>query len=489
MEVFQTNNDHNLHLSFSQLRFIAESVPIHLNYLDKNERFIFVNKAASNFWKLKPEAMVGKTIRELTGPDGYAEVEIFIKKVLQGESCTHEVRFHNPDGEVRYFLNSYTPNFNSLREVIGFVATGMDISQERHIFEKAKKLAKEFEILADSMPQIVWTANPDGHVDYYNKRWYEFTGIPEGSLSNELWETVLHPEDLPLLHQTWNNALESGEPFELEFRAMHTLSGEYRWLLSRARSVKNQDGRVIKWYGSNTDIHDQKLVLQKLEIEQKLREQILSNLSHDLRTPLAAAKISAQMVIRKNADSDIQKLAHRIEDNMSRADRMIQDLLDASMLKAGHALHVNINHCNIVGIVKNVIEECSLSHGDRFLIAAPDEIVGEWDCDAIRRIIENIISNAIKYSNPASRIKINVSEHEGQAILSVTNFGIVIPKIELIDLFSPYKRMQSTQHIKGWGIGLSLVKGFTEAHHGKIEVTSDVSSGTTFTISLPRKHN
>ena len=470
-----------------QLQFIADSIPVHLNYLDLEGRFVYANKSACDWWGLGLTGIIGKTIRELVGEDAYPEFRRLMDRVFSGETVHHEASFDNKDGTVGYFSNCYIPDFDEAGKVIGFVATGTDVTEKFLALQKATKLATEFRTLADSMPQIVWTANPDGFVDYYNKRWYEFTGLPEGSADNSLWASIIHPEDIDSTLVAWYKALASGEPYETEIRVRDAKSGVFRWLLTRARPVKDEHGKVIKWYGSNTDIHDQKMIQMNLELEKDLRERFVSTLTHDLRTPLTAAKISSQLIARKNSDPAIQKLSFRIEENMDRADRMIQDLLDVSVVKAGQQLPIRKVQCHLTQLLKKVIEEYSIINGDRFTLQAPMDVTGNWDCEAIRRISENLLSNAIKYGQPHTVVKVSVTKNEKEAELSVNNAGRPIPASELSGLFDTYTRSASAVHgnHKGWGIGLSLVKGLTEAHGGSVRVSSSSEAGTTFTVTLP----
>ncbi len=468
-----------------QLMLIADSVPIHLNYLDADQRFQFVNQAAADFWGMKPDEIIGKRIIDLMGENDYLKIKDTFERVLQGEPLNHETPFKNAFGSTQYFLNHYIPDFDSAGRVIGFVATGQDITERKLALEEAHRLVEEFRNLADSMPQIVWTANPDGHVDYYNRRWYEFTGLPSGSADNALWAEILHPDDAEPLRVTWLKALKDGQPYELQFRVKHAPTGEFRWLLSRARSVRDAQGNILKWYGSNTDIHDQKMLLNHLKNEQELREQIIATLSHDMRTPLTVAKMSAELMLRAHLDPQVQTLAFRIQESMKRADKMIQDLLDASQIKAGHAITLKRVRCNLVELTASIIDEFTLMHGNAFDFKSPQTLEGNWDCEAIRRILENLISNAIKYGYNGSKIGVQLLELKDLVEIKVTNFGNPIPSHELSTLFDPYKRMESAKHIKGWGLGLSLVKGFAEAHGGRASVTSDSESGTVFTVTLP----
>lgn len=364
----------------------------------------------------------------------------------------------------------------------------MDVTERVESSRKLVESEKRFRELADSMPQIVWTANPDGHVDYYNQRWYELTGLPQGSADNHLWNQVVHPDDMEELLAEWNKSLESGDVYEMEFRIKKASTGEYLWVLSRAVPVKDNDGHVIKWYGTNTDISDQKQFVKRLEVERDLRDRFVSALTHDLRTPLTAAKISAQLLARKlSQDQDSQKFAIRIADNIDRADIMIRDLLDANMVKAGEKLPVKMAQCNLDQIISEVLEDLSTLHGDRFVYSKLGSFDGFWDCSALRRIIENLLNNAIKYGSSSSPIAISLNESHERVSLRVHNAGSYISPEDRSALFEQFKRTEEALKgdQRGWGIGLSLVKGLVLAHHGTVGVESDKKNGTTFIVEVP----
>ncbi|WPU63868.1 PAS domain-containing sensor histidine kinase [Peredibacter starrii] len=471
-----------------QLEFIADSIPIHLNQYDSSERFIFVNKATQDWWGMPAKDFIGKTLREVIGDEKYADFRPFVERVFKGENVIQETFFKNKQGRFFYFINEFIPHFDSQGKVDSFINIGMDMTEQVVAREKLIESEKRFRELADSMPQIVWTANPDGYVDYYNQRWYDFTGLPPGSAGNDLWNQVIHPEDKESLFSEWDKALKSGIVYELEFRIKKAATNEYQWFLSRAVPVKDNKGIIIKWYGTNTNIHEQKQIVRSLEIERDLRERFVSALTHDLRTPLTAARMAAQLLARKlSQDPDFQKFAIRVTDNIDRADSMIRDLLDANLVKAGEKLPVKISSSNLDRIVSNALEELSTLHGDRFIYNKQGSFDGFWDPGAMRRITENLINNAIKYGSSGSPITINLTEAHDRVILSVHNKGSYIPPEVQSGLFEQFKRAEEAKkgEQRGWGIGLSLVKGLVEAHHGLIKVESDPQSGTTFIVELP----
>ncbi len=131
--------------------------------------------------------------------------------------------------------------------------------------DKTLEKVKEFEFLGDLLPQILWTSNPDGNLDYYNKRWFEYTGMTFEQTQGWGWKPVLHPDDLQNCMDVWTDSYTSGRPYEVEYRFKRAADGEYRWHLGRALPMKNQEGEIVKWFGSCTDIHDQKMMAEALK--------------------------------------------------------------------------------------------------------------------------------------------------------------------------------------------------------------------------------
>jgi PAS domain S-box-containing protein len=136
-----------------------------------------------------------------------------------------------------------------------------------------------FHTLADTMPQMVWSTLPDGYHDYYNARWYDFTGVPAGSTDGEAWNGMFHPDDQERAWAAWRHSLTTGEPYQIEYRLRHR-DGAYRWVLGRALPIRDADGRIVRWFGTCTDIHEQKLAAEE-------REVIAQELSHRIKNIFA----------------------------------------------------------------------------------------------------------------------------------------------------------------------------------------------------------
>lgn len=226
--------------------------------------------------------------------------------------------------------------------------------------------------------------------------------------------------------------------------------------------------------------------LSDLQTEGELREGFVSLLTHDLRTPLAAAKMAAQLIKSDNAEN--KELVSRISSNISRADQMISRLLDANRIRSGEKLALNTEPVNLVALVKDTLTELNLLYQNRFVFAEQSDILGQWDPRSLRRMIENICSNAIKYGAPDTPVNIRIFEKNNSVQILIQNRGDIISSEDQKSIFQQYKRSRKAQGGKkqGWGIGLTLVQGVAEAHGGKVTVTSDAEAGTVFTVSLPK---
>lgn len=237
----------------------------------------------------------------------------------------------------------------------------------------------------------------------------------------------------------------------------------------------------------------QEALIQFFLVHADLKKQFTATLGHDLRTPLNSSVIAAQ-IIRKHLGeiSEVKTremigyMINKILVDLRRVDRMIQEFLDAALLQLGEKLPLKITECNLFEIIQEVISEVDEKERTRIVVTG-DPVQGYWDREGLKRAIENLVTNAIKYGFEKKPIKIDLSKQSGQARLSVNNFGEPIAKNEMDQIFNAFHRTQSalTGKSSGWGIGLSIVKNVTESLGGTVTVESDATSGTTFTIEIP----
>jgi PAS domain S-box-containing protein len=441
--------------------------------------------------KLVGRKICGKTIAEAFLPEEVSDFIPMLENVYKtGQPyIATEVPFNVKDenGVIQHkFLNFiYHPYRDNDQKIIGIFAQVNDVTkqvQAKKIIEESERVHRE---IANTLHIIIWTARPDGFVDWYSDWWYEYTGYPRGTKWDDQTKQPMHSEDVERTQVLWPEALKSGKIFEMEQRFRRGSDGQYRWHLVRGVPVRNSNGQITKWIGSNTDIHDQKIAHDQIKKEQEMRERFVEALTHDLRTPLTAARMSAQLISR-NANTIAQNRKHavRIVDTIDRADKMIQDLLDASRIKAGEELTLELSNCDLALLTRDTIEELITIHGDRFSVETPENLEIKSSCAGYRRILENLCNNAIKYGSREKDITVTLKELSDEIELKIHNWGNPIPEAEQKKLFELYKRSETTKkgNQVGWGLGLTLVKGITEALGGSVSVQSNEEEGTSFIV-------
>ena len=228
-----------------------------------------------------------------------------------------------------------------------------------------------------------------------------------------------------------------------------------------------------------------------LELEKGIRERFISALTHDLRTPLAAAVMSIEMILKRSEVNAFQeKYLSRATGQLNRLESMIQDFLDVNLIKAGRPAPINYTTFNINELVKDTIQDLTLIFGERFELTEHTNINVSLGQKAIKRIIENLCTNAIKYGVPSGKVGIELAERDKSLFISVHNDGDPIDQDTLETIFQLFSRSKDAwvNSTKGWGIGLPLVKGLTEAQGGEIKIDSAKHKGTTFTLKFPIKN-
>lgn len=218
---------------------------------------------------------------------------------------------------------------------------------------------------------------------------------------------------------------------------------------------------------------------------QDIQEKITDTLAHDLRGPITAAKLSAQFIMTNPQDVDrCAGAAARISLSMDRIDLMIFDLLDASRLRAGERLTLVFEDCDLHSILEKVTEETNFVQ-KRIRLKSVGETVGRWNASGVQRIVDNLVSNALKFSDPNSTITIELNRSASGVELSVHNVGNPISPEAIENLFRHFQRAPNAEGKIGWGLGLTVIKGLTEAHGGSVSVESSAKEGTLFKVFLP----
>ncbi|MES2525611.1 MAG: HAMP domain-containing sensor histidine kinase [Bdellovibrionota bacterium] len=221
------------------------------------------------------------------------------------------------------------------------------------------------------------------------------------------------------------------------------------------------------------------------EVLRDIQESFTNTLAHDLRGPITSTRLTAQLIIRKAGDVDqCLTMGARISSMMDRLDSMIHNLLDVGKLRAGQKIVIKRSVSDLSEIMGIAVEEQNFIHGHRIHFHSSGDGLGNWDADGFRRVFDNLLSNSVKYSPAESEIFVNLSKIDNRLMISVKNSGLPISEDDQSILFQQYRRTRDSEKKPGWGLGLAVVKGITEAHMGTVGIESS-EAGTIFTLNLP----
>ena len=349
-----------------------------------------------------------------------------------------------------------------------------------------------FRQLAAAMPQMVWSARPDGSIDYYNRRWYEFTGLSEGREDDEKWPTILHPDDVERTLALWEQAVRTGETFETEHRFRDRRSGEYRWHLGRALPVRDRAGNVSRWFGTSTDIHDLKQAQAALVEAGRRKDEFLAMLGHELRNPLSAVVNAMSLLALPDLTAtEAQQAREIMERQLQNMTRLIDDLLDVARVTRGKiTLHREIVVLqDLVGRAISTAGPLIESKRHRLQVSLPNEPIRvEADPTRLEQILNNLLNNAAKNTEPGGHIWLSVELRQPWVEIRVRDDGLGMGPETLaraFDLFSQAERSLDRSQ-GGLGIGLTMVKSLVAMHGGQVWAQSEgLGLGSEFIVRLP----
>jgi signal transduction histidine kinase len=316
--------------------------------------------------------------------------------------------------------------------------------------------------------------------------------VAESERPMALWDVSSTELEVPdALRRTEIHAL-----LGVKLKSRHGLFGVLYVGIAEARAFTARETRRLEGLAEPLVAHLDAIALlerltatiEALHKERSIREHFVSVLAHDLRGPLSAAKLGAELLSQEPRSLDARRdLALRVDRNLDRLDRMIRDLLDSNRLRAGERLPLRLDTCDLGQIAHEIAEELRILHGDRFVVEADSRVLGVWSADELRRALSNLGANAVKYGAPDRPITFIVRRTDGRAVASVHNWGAPIPPDDQAQLFEPFARSRAAIEggRAGWGLGLMLVRGCADAHGGEVSAVSTPAEGTTFTLDLP----
>ena len=365
----------------------------------------------------------------------------------------------------------------------------------------------QFRQLANTIPQLAWMAKADGSIFWYNERWHKYTGVPKDQMHGWNWQQVHDPKELPRVLETWKASLASGEAWQDTF-PLRRHDGEFRWHLSRALPLVDSDGKIQLWFGTNTDITEQRQLAEQrdallaservarasAEHTSRMKDEFLATLSHELRTPLTSILGWAQ-ILRKGPPTaeDLVQGLETIERNARAQTQLIEDLLDMSRIISGK-LRLDVQSVDLGSCVKSAvasINPAAMAKGIRIEdVIDPSTGPISGDPNRVQQIIWNLLSNAVKFTPKNGKVQVILERVNSHVEITVTDTGQGIEPDFLPYVFERFRQADASISRKhgGLGLGLSIVKQLVELHGGSVKVLSPgPGQGSTFVVHFPLK--
>ncbi|MBM1172294.1 PAS domain S-box protein [Microvirga arabica] len=510
--------------SEQRFRLVAESAPVMLWMSDQLGKCVYLNRAQREFWEVEDADVQDFNWGPTVHLDDQEGLLASLTQAVQTHSTfTTEARFQRSDGQYRIIRSDAQPRFGSEGEFLGMIGVNVDITEARQAEKALQESEERFRVIANSIDQLIWATQPDGFHDYYNQRWYEYTGVPEGTTDGEGWNGMFHSDDQDRAWGVWRRCLETGEPYHIEYRLRHR-SGEYRWVLGRAQPLRGSTGRIVRWYGSCTDIHDLKQAQEEIRrlasmLAERVAELDEANeeiqrfayiVSHDLRAPLVnvmgftseleAAQAEVERFYRQvlgkdphlvtpearmAIEMDLPEAIGFIRSSTVKMDKLINAILKLSREGRRVLMPEPLSMRQLLEAQCQSVAHQLHGRGAELLIEAVPNLTS--DRLAIEQIFGNLIDNAVKYldSSRPGRIVVRGRDHGVSVQFEIEDNGRGIAPQDFERIFDLFRR-SGVQDQQGEGIGLAHVRALVRRLGGTITVSSRLGEGSTFTVVLPK---
>ena len=349
---------------------------------------------------------------------------------------------------------------------------------------------QRFRQLADAMPQIVWTANPLGELDYFNQRWLDYSGTTFEQAQGQGWAALLHPEDRQSNLDDWGAAIQAGKTHEFLGRLKRAADGAYRWHLIRSIAICAADGTVEKCFGTCTDIEDQKAAEAAADAANRSKGEFLANMSHEIRTPMNGILGLSELLLETELTHEQRTSLEMVKSSADILMAIINDILDFSKIEAGK-LQLYPSPFAFRTVLGDTVQSFGLRAAEKQIELAchiapdvPAVVLG--DALRLRQILVNLVGNAIKFTDRGEVVidvkSEPVGEEQTRLHISVRDTGIGIPAHQLAMIFESFSQADTSpsRNVGGTGLGLPIASRLVGLMDGTIWVESEQEKGSTF---------
>lgn len=505
--------EERLRIAQKQLELTIENVPAAIYLFDDKANILYLNKRGRQHIQhllkdnYQPNESLETLLKKFAGKVRYTDVDgepmqaerypMMVALKTGKEATLMMKRIYNDTGREEWFLNKVTPLLDDKGKVEFILSTATDYTEQKEAEQKLRESESRFRTLAETLPQMIWVSDSNRSNEYFSSQWKAYSGMDDPF---EAWENMTHPDDKEASTQAYREAFAQGLPFRSEVR-LKNKNGEYRWHSSVAEPVKDSAGNTVKWVGTLTDIHDQKLAAEKLEkiVAERTRELQRSNedlqqfahvASHDLKEPVRKVRTFSGRLreeLGNNLTEQSQTYLTKIEGAADRMYSMIDGVLAYSSLNAAEQTRERVD---LNDVLHDVAIDLEVLMQEK---AATLDYAGLPTLEGIpvllHQLFYNLVNNSLKFAKAGipPQIFIRSETKENHVTIVVQDNGIGFDQKQAKHIFQTFSRLNSKDKYEGTGLGLALCKKIVERHGGVITAEGKEGEGARFEITLPIK--
>jgi PAS domain S-box-containing protein len=458
-----------------------------------------VNRQACDSLGYTRDELIGMTPADFDPNFTTAVMEDLTRRLDAGKLMAFESSHRRNDGTIfPVEIRGQAFNEGGRRFAVAMVR---DITERKQAEEALRESEQRWRSLTETLPQLVWTATPDGACDYFSTQWTQHTGVPEDRLLGWQWMETLHPDDREPTRTFWTNSVAGRGAYDVEYRVRRT-DGEYRWFKTRGVPIRDSAGRTVKWFGTCTDITDARLAAEELRLAKeaaesanRAKDEFLANVSHEIRTPMNAILGMTELVLGTPMSGDQRQSLRIVKAAADNLLSILNDLLDFSKIEAGK-MELDPADFGLRAALGDTLRTLDMrarnagldlvSHVDADV---PDALVG--DAGRLRQVLLNLIGNAVKFTKEGevvvrAEVAGGTTPDRVAVRFSVSDTGIGIPPDKQEKIFRAFEQedTSTTRKYGGTGLGLTIASRLVALMGGTITVDSEPGRGSVFAFTV-----
>jgi PAS domain S-box-containing protein len=491
--------------SEAKYRTLVENIPQKIFMKDRDYRWVSINENFARDLGLRTEEVVGKVDADLFPPELAAKYHADDVRIMETGRAEELEERYIQEGVETWVNTIKTPVRDTGGEIVGVLGVFWEITERKRAEERLRQSERRFREVVESVPLLIWTCRGDGPCDYLNPQWVEYTGIPEAEQLGYVWLERLHPDDRDRALAAWKAAIEANKSFDVEFR-IRRRDGIYRWFKTRAIAFRDSEGRIVKWFGTNADVDDQRRAEQEvrklnadldqrviertaqLEAANKELEAFSYSVSHDLRAPLRHVQGYVDMLAREaegHLTTKGQRYMKTIADASGEMGVLIDDLLAFSRMGRTEMCETRVN---LDTLAEDTLRDLEPATRERNIVwTIPPLPAVQADPAMLKLALANLLGNAVKFTRPRDPARIEMGTagtDDGRVILFVRDNGVGFDPQYTHKLFGVFQRLHRADEFEGTGIGLANVRRIIARHGGRTWAEGSLDRGATFYFTL-----